>query len=169
MGAFSGFKGASRGYVSNPLRGDGRYVARIDECAMFDTESKGEMYKITLTILAVAEGERSIGEVVHVFFKVGTNKKMFQQNLKAFIAGVMDVADEEIGESEAEATISDDNPLAGMVTVVSVRMQAHKEAKNDDGSPVMYARYGWAPSLDDDEIVEAIGEDGVAQFFPNGL
>lgn len=172
MGAFSGLRDAARGFSSNPLRA-GRYVARIDACDSFEAEQKGLMWKNTLTILAVEDGGESphkVGEQVHVFFKKGQYPKLFLQNIKSFMAGVLDVADDEIGEEEADSALDgDDSPMVGLVTVVTGRTQASRTAKDDDGNPRKYVVYSWMPSLDDDEIVEAIGEENVERFFPNGL
>lgn len=171
MGAFSGMRDAKRGFTSNPLRA-GRVVARIDECAFFDTENKGEMWKSTLTILAVDQGEEHrVGEQVHVFFKMAAGKKVFQQNVKSFIAGVLDVADEEVGEEEIDAILAaDGGDLRGLVTVVTSRMQTSKKTVDSKtGEPVQYVVHSWAPSLTAEEIVSAIGEEAVERFFPNGL
>jgi hypothetical protein len=171
MGAFSGLRDAARGFSSNPLR-PGRYVARIDGCDSFEAEQKGLMWKNTLTILAVEDGgeqPHKVGEQVHVFFKKGQFPKVFLQNIKSFMAGVLDVADEEIGEEEADAALSDDSPMVGLVTVVAGRQQASKSSRDDDGNPFKYTVYSWSPSLTDEEIVEAIGQEGVERFFPNGL
>lgn len=168
MGAFSGLKDAKRGFSSNPLR-PGRYLARIDECAHFDTEQKGEMWKNTLTILAVEEGDHKVGEQVHTFFKLSAGKQVFQRNLKAFIATVLDVDDEEIGEDEAKQISGEEQRMAGLVTVVTARKQTSKDGKDDDGKPRQYTVYSWSASLTNAEVAEAIGEEGVARFFPNGL
>jgi hypothetical protein len=171
MGAFSGLRDAARGFSSNPLR-TGRYVARIDSCDSFEAEQKGLMWKNTLTILAVEDGgeqPHKVGEQVHVFFKRGQYPKVFLQNIKSFMAGVLDVADEEIGEEEADAALSDDSPMIGLVTVVTGRQQASKSSRDDDGNPFKYTVYSWSPSLTDEEILEAIGQEGVERFFPNGL
>ncbi len=168
MGAFSGLRDAARGFSSNYLR-PGRYVVRIDACDSFDAEQKGKMWKNTLTILAVDEGDHKVGEEVHVFFTKGQYPKLFLQNIKAFIAGVLDVNDDEVGEEEAEETLSEDSPMLGLVTVVTARQQASKSKKDDNGEPRKYTVYSWMPSMDDDEIVEAIGEEAVEKFFPNGL
>lgn len=168
MGAFSGLRDAARGFSSNPLR-PGRYVARIDSCDSFEAEQKGLMWKNTLTILAVEDGDHKVGEQVHVFYKKGQYPKVFLQNIKGFMAGVLDVADDEIGEEEAEQALSDDSPMVGLVTVVTGRQQASKSSRDEDGNPRKYTVYSWQPSLDDEEIVEAIGEEGVERFFPNGL
>jgi len=168
MGAFSGLRDAARGFSSNPLRA-GRYVARIDSCDSFEAEQKGLMWKNTLTIMAVEDGDHKVGEQVHVFFKRGQYPKVFLQNIKSFIAGVLDVADDEVGEEEAETVLSDENPLEGLVTVVTGRQQASKSSRDDNGNPFKYTVYSWGASLSEDEIAEAIGEDGVSRFFPNGL
>jgi len=168
MGAFSGLRDAARGFSSNPLRA-GRYVARIDSCDSFEAKQKGLMWKNTLTILAVEDGDHKVGEQVHVFFKRGQYPDVFLQNIKSFIAGVLAVNDSEVGEEEAEAVLSDDSPVEGLVTVVTGRQQASKSSRDPDGNPFKYTVYSWGASLDDKEIVEAIGDEGVSRFFPNGL
>jgi|SRR5688572_7003193 len=170
MGAFAGLKDAKRGFNSNPVQ-EGKYVARIDASNYFDTEQNGEMWKNTLTILAVVDGDaHRVGEVVHTFFRTKAGKKVFQQNLKSFIAGVLDVADEAIGEPEADEVLSENNPMLGLVTTLTVRRQASKTAKDEKtGEPLTYLVYSWAPSLSNDEIKSAIGAEGVARFFPSGL
>lgn len=168
MGAFTGLRDAKRGFSSNPLR-PGRYLVRIDECSFFDTEQKGEMWKTTVTILSVEEGDHKPGEQAHIFYKVSAGKKIFQQNVKAFICSVLDVDDSEIGEEEQVEITGEQQRMAGLVAVVSGVKQTSKEGKDEKGNPRQYTKYAWQPSLTNAEIVEAIGEDGVARFFPNGL
>lgn len=168
MGAFSGLKDAKRGFASNPLR-PGKYVCRIDGCDFFDTEQNGEMWKNTLTILAVEDGDHKVGETVNTFFRVGAGKKTFQSNLKAFLAGVLDVDDEVIDEPQAMQATKEDSPMKGLVTVVTARQRTSKDKKDEKtGEPVQYTVYSWTPSLDDDGIIAAIGEEAYATFFPNG-
>lgn len=173
MGAFSGLKDASRGFSSNPIRA-GRYAVRIDGCDFFEARA-GEKWKNTLTVLAVEDGgekPHKVGETVHTFFncKAGKEgKEIFQRNLKSFMAGVLDVGDEEIGEDEATVASSDDSPLKGLVTIVTVRMQASKDKVDEQGNPRMYPVYGWDASLEPEQIEELLGEEGMAKFFPNGF
>lgn len=175
MGMFKDLAAASSGYQSNPLR-PGRYVARIDNMVTFDAEQKGWFWKTTLTILAIEDGGESphkIGEQVHVFFKKGQYPQVFLQNIKSLIAGVLNVADEEVGEAEAEAVLSEEGgepgQMDGLVTTVTGRQQASKKSKDDDGNPRLYTVYGWGPSLDDAAIVEAMTEEDFAKIYPNGL
>ena len=122
-----------------------------------------------MTVLAVEEGDHKVGEQVHTFFKVGAGKQVFQRNLKAFIAGVLDVDDDEVGEAEAKIAASEDSPMIGLVTLVTARQQTSKEGKDDDGNPRKYTVYGWTPSLTDEEISDALDDETIAQYFPNGL
>lgn len=170
MGAFSGLKSASRGYNSNTVREDCELVVRIDECSFFDTEASGEKWKNSLTILAVVSGEGfRVGETVHTFFNVSAGKQVFQRNLKGFLAGVLDVTDDEIGEDEAKVAVSEESPMKGLVTVLRCRMKTSQKTKDDDGNPVNYPVYAWTPCLDSEAILDAIGEEAVERFFPNGL
>lgn len=173
MGFFSGMNEATRGFSSNILHA-GRYVARIDDATTFEKEGKGRMWKTTLTILAIesqSEGSpQKPGDEVHIFYKYDPRyPKMFFGKIMSFIAGVMDVPDEAIGEAETNEVLGDDNPMRGMVTVVTARAKPSTNQKAEDGSPRMFTEYSFSPRLSDDEIVAAIGEDAVARYFPNGL
>lgn len=169
MGAFAGMNEATRGYVSNYVL-PGRYVVRIDECVDFEKEGVGKMWKNSLTVLAVQEGTHKIGEQVQTFFKFDQRyPKMFFGKIMAFIAGVMGVTDEEVNEEETEQVLSEDNPLEGLVTILIATASASKKQKNEDGTPKMFTNYSWSEALDEDEILAAIGEEGVERFFPNGL
>lgn len=173
MGAFTGLRDAKRGFSSNFLK-QGKYVVRIDSLDFFDSDN-GEFWKNTLTVLAVEEGEHKVGEVVHVMFKyvsTAEGKQIFQRNLKAFLAGVLDVEDDRIDEAAADRAKSEDSPLKGLVTVVTARNRASKDKVYDKGpnkgQPVEYTVYSWEPSLDDEAIKEAIGKEAYEKHFPNG-
>lgn len=169
MGAFVGMNDATRGYVSNYLM-PGKVVVRIDGCVSFEKEGVGRMWKNDLTILAVEDGPHKIGDQVQTFFKLDPRyPKMFYGKIMAFIAGVNGCTDEEVGEAETEEVLSENNPLEGLVTVVTAAASPSKKSTNEDGTPKMFTNYSWSESLDDEEILAAIGEEGVERFFPNGL
>ena len=173
MGFFSGMNDATRGFSSN-LLGAGRYVARIDDATTFEKEGKGRMWKTTLTILAIeSQPEGSSykpGDEVHIFYKYDPRfPKMFFGKIMSFIAGVMDVPDEAIGEAETNEVLSDDNPMRGMVTVVTARDKVSTNSRDDRGEPKVFTEYTFSPRLSDEQIVAAIGEEAVARYFPNGL
>lgn len=165
MGAFSGMKDTSRGFQSNPLRG-GRYLCRIDECSFFDTDQNGEMWKNTLTILAVESGDHKVGEVVHTFFSMKHGKNIFQRNLKSFLANVLDCDDNEIDEGATLQACSEDSPMKGLVTLVTGTKRNSKKVDPDTGDNYTYIVHGWAPSLSDDEIVDALSDEALERFFP---
>jgi len=175
MGAFSGLKDASRAYQSNALQA-GKYVTRIDECAFFDS-AKGEMWKNTLTILAIDAStgptQHKVGEVVNTFFKVQTGaggRNTFQGNLKGFLAGVLGVEDSAIGEAEAAQACSDQSPMKGLVTVVTARRVVSQKTKDAvTGQPVSYVVYSWSQLLDSAQITAALPAEDLKRFFPNGL
>lgn len=169
MGAFSGLKDAKRGFGSNPLK-PGKYVVRIDGCDFFETEQNGEMWKNTLTILAIEDdGGHKVGEVVHTFFREKAGKKTFQSNLKGFMAGVLGVEDEAIDEEAAKKALAADSPMKGLVTVVTGRQRTSKDKVDQkSGQPVTYTVYSWSEMLDDEAVKAAIGDEAYGKFFPQG-
>lgn len=168
MGAFSNLKDAKRGFSSNPIQ-PGKYVVRIDGCDFFDTEQNGEMWKNTLTVLAVDEGSHRVGEIVHTFFRMKAGKSTFQSNLKSFLATVLGVDDEQIDEEVAKIACSEGSPMKGLVTIVTAQQRNHKTAKDEKtGEAVQYTVVSWTACLTNDEIVTAIGDEAYATFFPNG-
>jgi hypothetical protein len=174
MGLFSGMAGATRSFGSNKLT-EGDYVARIDGCDLFKTDMSGNCYKVTLTILAVLDGPHKVGEVVTTTWgdKRAKTEKQWLGNIKAFIAGVMAVDDAKIGETETMATLPAEQGgqavLNGTVCRIKAVRRTGKSVDKETGQPFEYSLYTWAPSLNDEEIVQAIGAEGVKRFFPNGL
>lgn len=177
MGAFSGMKNAKRGFASNPLQSPGRYLVRIDECAFFEyTDNKGsenEMWKTTVTVLAVQEGGSKEGEQCHIFYKLGGNvpKQTFQANLKGFICSVLNVEEDEVGEAETlQCLDAKESPLNGLVTMVTARNRKSKKTKNEEtGDPVEFAVYSFSEALKDSEIKEVLEPTEIKKYFPNGL
>lgn len=181
MGLFSGMKDAARGFASNKLT-EGDYVARIDKCDLFRTDISGNCFKITLTILAVSDGPHKVGEVVTVNFgDKRITAKQWLGNIKGFIAGVMNVDDASVGEAETIRTCDSflndasqvqkgENVLGGTVCRVKAIQRKSKNSRDaKTGEAFDYSVYTWSPSLDEKEIVQAIGAEGVKRFFPNGL
>jgi hypothetical protein len=168
MGAFSGMKDAKRGFNSNPLL-PGRYLVRIDECAFFDTDKNGEMWKNTLTILAVDEGEHKVGEVVNTFFKTKPGKKIFQQNVKSFIGTIMECSDEDIDEDYTKEACSEESPLLGLCTVVTARQRPSKSATDDEGNPYLYTTYSWSPQVSAEDVKSSMEPADFKRIFPKGL
>ena len=165
MGAFSGMKGTSRGFTSNSMR-EGRYLCRIDECAFFSTD-KGDMWKNTLTILAVEDGDHKVGEVVHTFFSASKGRDIFLRNIKTFIANVLDCTDEEVDEANTLLACSENSKMIGLVTLVTAIKRNSQTKKDENGVPYTYVVHGWTPSLSDDEIVAALSTEARERFFPN--
>lgn len=167
MGTFSGMAGAKRGFVSNPLK-DGDYVVRIDKCSHFEAKQTGEKFKVDVTILAVNRGSMKEGEVASVTYSKQHGLDLFLGNIKGFIAGVMNVPDDAVGENETLQCLEPQNILAG--TVARVRADARASKKKDErGENFSYQVYTWHPSLDKAEIEKALGPDRVKKHFPNGL
>lgn len=169
MGLFAGLKDAKRGFQTNKLK-EGRYVVRIDECQVVTGDQAGTMWKNTLTILGVIDGTHRVGEVVNTCFWQNSGKQQWFQNIKGFLAGVLDVADDQIDDKNAEIASGETQPMRGLVTIVAAHQRTSQKRKDDKtGEAVQYSVYSWSPSLDSAQIAEAIGAGGVKRFFPNGL
>lgn len=169
MGAFSGLNDAKRSFNSNWLK-PGKFVVRIDSCESFEAEQKGRMWKNNLTILAVDHGDHRVGEAVQTFWKKGEFPKVFFSNIRTFVADLLGVDFEEVTEQVVERIAAEEGGnLRGLVAVVTGLERAQKNRRQEDGSPAMFTHYSWSPALSDEEIMAAIGEEGVARFFPNGL
>jgi hypothetical protein len=178
MGTFSGMKNAKRGFASNPLKGPGRYMVRIDECAWFETkDSSGadvEYWKTSITILGVEEGDHTVGEVCAIMYKYGgkVNKDTFQSNVKGFICDVTGLPPEQVGEDETLQCLEADGPLNGLVTIVKASIRLSKKSKNDKGDPAEFTVYSFSKALKQEEIIEVFGNDAekmLKKYFPNGL
>lgn len=167
MGIFSGMESASRGYTSNFVQ-PGRYIARIDDVTCFEKAGVGTMWKNTLTVLSVEagdEGSNAVGEQVQVYFKFDQRwPNMFLGKVKSFIAGVLGVSDDQVGEAEAEEASGENSPLVGLVTTLSaVATQSKRQPEKT------FTNYSWGRNLSADEIRGALSEEAVSRFFPNGL
>lgn len=165
--------GATRGFASNKLT-EGDYIVRVDKCDAFKTDISGNCYKITLTILAAIDGPHKEGEIVTVTHgDKRITEKQWLGNIKAFIAGVMAVEDAKVGEDETiqtlDASQGGQSVLNGTVCRVKAISRASKKSKDEQGNPYDYSVYSWFPSLSDDEIKQALGEERVKRHFPNGL
>lgn len=176
MGAFSGMKSAKRGFASNYLKAPGTYMVRIDECAFFEYKGpKGvdmEMWKTTMTVLAVQDGETRQGEVCSISYPVGGNitKQTFQSNLKGFLCSVLECEEDDIGEDETKQCLEAGSPLLGLVCVVTCRMRKSKKSKNEEtGEPNEFMVASWSPAMSKKEIKEALEPAELKRFFPNGL
>jgi hypothetical protein len=166
---FDGLANATRGFSSNPLR-HGEYVVRLESCDFFNTEMKGNMWKNTLTILGVIDGDHRVGEEVHTFYREAVGKSTFLGNLKGFLAGITGANDEDVTEADADKALEDGSPVEGLVFIVRGRQRASKNKKDDKtGEPLVYTLYDWNQAMTPEEISEAIGDEAVAKFFPSGL
>ena len=169
MGAFTGMDTATRGFQSNPLK-PGRYIVRIDECAFFDTQNDGEMWKNSHTVIAVEDGEQGVGELTHTFFRMKPGKQIFQSNVTGFIAGILGCNDDEVDEAASLRVVDEKaQPFAGYVVPVTAVQRVSKTKKTESGSAVTYTTYTWGRRMTNEEILVAIGPEGVERFFPNGL
>ena len=172
MSTFAGMKDAKRGYTSNRLE-EGDYIARVDRCDHFEAEAAGEGFKITLTLLGAERSKHKEGEAATVtyFLKPGAlgGKKQWFGNIKSFIAVVMGVDDEVIDEAAVVRTLDPEQALAGTVCRVRSNQRLSKTSKRDDGSPHEFYVYTWTQAMEPAEIVQTIGQERIARFFPNGL
>jgi len=176
MGRFSGMKNARRGFQSNAVR-PGRYLVRIDEACAFNSPNKGEMVKMTLTVLLAEDGDHKQGEQVHVFHKRGstaTELQVFLGNIKTTLCSIFDIdkeTEESMSEAEweenAEKAFSEqnpqDSPLVGHVCLLTVALRDNRDKTGK------YPTYSWSAYYEPKQIAEALSEEEIAKFFPNGF
>ena len=98
-------------------------------------------------------------------------QEIYQRNVKAFVAGVLDCADEEVDTEDLDVVLDDaTNPLKGYVCLLTVTMrQSRDKIDEKTGEKAWYPVLSWSAAYTPEEITEAIGEDGLTRFFPNGL
>lgn len=175
MQAFQGIGNVTRGFQSNTIRATESgvsYIVRVDKCEMIQTQTSGQRWKNSLTVLAVLDGgpnPHQVGETVNTFFNVTGNIAMFQQNVKGFVAGILNCEDARVGENEIQQVL-EQQLLAGKVCVVTARTQASKSSVDPStGQPRRYNVYQWGAQLTPQEIAERIGAEAMQRFFPNGF
>jgi len=167
MTRFVGLGDAKRGFNSNRL-GPGEYYVRLDSSTYYPTETRGNMWKNTLTILGVVAGDHHVGEEVNTFFREAAGRKTFLGNLKGFIAGVLGCNDEDVDDGAGDRVL-DEDLLKGTVFYIKAVQRVTKKTDEKTGEPITYMLYTWGKFMTGDEIRAAIGDEAVAQFFPAGL
>lgn len=165
MGLFTGIKdakvGFGRGYEKN-----GMYLQRIDRVKQGKTRRGREFLAIEKTVIKVIDdfegtGHREGEEITHMLM---TDSDYFLANFKEFIATCFDADPQaaEVDESDCEAAVSEQQPLAGIVLEMF-----NKDIQTKDGKP--FTKVGYKRRVPQAEIVEVIDPENLAKFFPNGL
>lgn len=127
----------------------GRYQAELGAVKMVTNRSKAELMAIESKIVAVLDnaggaGHRVNEEIVH-FLKVSLDS--FLGNAKQFISAALTCHPDDVGASQADTVVSDEQPLAGIIvefTAVNIKTKA-----GGDFTKVMYVG-----QIVDGELVE---------------
>lgn len=164
MGLFKGISEAKASVAANYLR-QGLYLLRVDACKTGETRKKKEFACLEMKVVKVLHDpdqypekkQHRVGEsVTHMLM---AEHDAFLGNIKALVAAVLDIGDEEVTESECNDVFGPDQPLAGCVVEVEAI-----EIETKAGNPftkVIYRRM-----LDDEEIAETFTEEEIRQFLP---
>lgn len=167
MSIFKGLKQASASMDANYER-PGHYFMLIDKCKTGTSRKKDEFCAIEKTVLKVLDDDNGAG---HKPGESVTHMIMMKHdsalgNIKAFIAGVMDIDPEEIDVAEAEAIFADENntkhdqPLAG--TVVECKNRNIKTKSDTDFTRITYVR-----SVPASELLDSLDDKIIQRYFPN--
>ena len=116
---FAGFKEARPSGDWNNLKA-GDYWLKINGVKEEETRQGGYQIKAELTVVAVIDDNHGAGlrvgeEASDLFCMHGKGADLFLPNLKAFMAGALAAPASEIDQSDIDAMLSDDQPLAGRV------------------------------------------------------
>ena len=119
MGVFDRIEDAKSSQDSNPVR-PGEIWAKITECKIVEKYNKDKLMLINMTVVKVIEGEHRVGEDITHFMK--TSADSFLGNVKQFVASTLGCEPNDVGNTEAERIVSDENPLAGYTVEIKARM-----------------------------------------------
>jgi hypothetical protein len=116
---FAGFKEARPSGDWNNLKA-GDYWLKIENVKEEETRQGGYQIKAALTVVHVIDDNAGAGmrvgeEASDLFCMHGKGADLFLPNLKAFMAGALSAPAGEIDQTDIDAMLSDDQPLAGKV------------------------------------------------------
>lgn len=143
MGAFSGIKDAQQMGGGRRLE-VGNYELEIDTVRFFTSRKDGSSpifavdFKVTESDNPAFKKNDRIGWMT----QKGKFKDYFLADIKSFIAAVMNVKDDIIGEEEAEEVVSEDQPLRGR----KVRCNVVPGKKRNPETNEFYTKYIFAPA-----------------------
>lgn len=127
MGMFSGMKEAQVGQGGVYFT-DGSYVVEVTECIAKKSRKGDSLYIVEARVLegttspTVRTNAKGAEETIYPK-KAGTKASWVVNmrhdaalgNIKGFLAAAIGCDEDQIGEEEAEESVSADNPLAGMI------------------------------------------------------
>lgn len=169
MSIFKGLKEANASMDANYER-PGHYYMLIDKCKTGTSRKKEDFCAIEKTVVKVLDDDQGAG---HKLGESVTHMIMLKHdsalpNIKAFIAGVMDLDPDEIDVDAAEAIFAAENdhkhaqPLSG--TVVEVKNRNIKTKAGQDFTRITYVR-----PVPASELLEALDNKIVERYFPNDV
>lgn len=182
--AFANWGSAKRN-LTTVFPNHGTHLVRIDGFSMFTSDRKGDHGKIAFTVLKSepADGAKAhrVGEVLGYTKQVGgtpVKREIFQREFKGIVCAISGKGEEEFDHEDAEILFGEDqslNPLVGAVVWVKARPgkvrqpKAGEPARKPDDPIETYTDISYSLRLTPDEVVEAVGEETVAKFFPSGI
>ena len=165
MSLFAGLGAAQAEAKSEYFSRDGVYWVKIQKVKAGENKNKIPNYGIETQVVHVEDGDENS-------HRLGANltdmhsraSDYFLPGVKGFLQGVTNSLDSDYSAEEwealAEQTVSDENPLAGVVCRVEVKVVETKQ-----GSPFTKVIWHNSPSME--QVRDTLSDDEKKQFYPN--
>lgn len=163
MGMFSGVENAKASFDAKYL-GQGHYLCRVDRVKADKTRTGDEFLAVEMTVIHTfpdGDGDSQKwhrpGEAVSQLMMAKHDS--FKGNVKAMIANLLGVKENEVAEKDCEAACSAQQPMAGIIAEVRARDILTKK-----GTPFTTIRY--VRSFPAVEIQDTIDPKLLDIYFP---
>lgn len=130
MGMFRGMNDADPAGTRNPYFLEGKYVVRIVSCATIASRLNVPFFIVESEIMESTNEELPVGVTVSTLYNL--QKDMGLPNVKRFIGVANGLTDpeeikEQVTEEVAELTVSEEQPLTGVILRVNARKHVTKK------------------------------------------
>lgn len=164
-GIFSNIGKAKAMLDANYIR-PGKYWMLINKCKV-DSDRKGVAFIANeFTVIRALDNDNGQGHRLRedVCQLVKQTNDYFLSEVKSFVAGVMGIQAEDVGEDDALLVYDPEKqPLVGYVVEVHARNITLKDS-NKDFTRVTYKR-----EVKPQELLEGLDPEIISRYFPNGV
>lgn len=116
----------------------GQHLLKINALKAPDNLRSGECFIGEFTVVETNNEKYSIGQSVSWIRNVTKHKEMAQADIKAFLAAVANIPEENVDSAGAQAAVSETQPFAGKL----VRCEAFQRPTKSGGE---FTRTIWTP------------------------